>query len=102
MWVEVLHGGNSQPLILSPTTGEGSMPQEECGYRVHSSAPASGPLWPAGTQQLVVRDRDAAIAIAAKTHIRTEGVIEVVHLTSGAVVYKKRVSSPCWPDSLSP
>lgn len=78
------------------------MRREECGYRVHSSAPASGPLWPAGTQQLLVRDRAAAIAIAAKTRIHADGVIEVVHLTSGHVVFEKRVRSGYWADSFLP
>jgi hypothetical protein len=78
------------------------MRREECGYRVHSSAPVSGPLWPAGTQHFLVHDRAAAIAIAAKTRIHTEGVIEVVHLTSGDVVFEKRVGSERWADSFLP
>ena len=60
------------------------------GYRIQSSAPVWGPLWPhPGENQLTVNHRCAAIALAAKSHTSPGGVIEVVHVASGEVVFRK-------------
>jgi hypothetical protein len=60
------------------------------GYRIQSSQPVWGPLWPhPGENQLTVDHRCAAIALAAKSHTSPGGVIEVVHVASGEVVFRK-------------
>jgi len=60
------------------------------GFRIQSSGPIQGPLWPrASERQLVVRDRGAAITLAAKSRTVDGSEIEVVHLDSGEVVFRK-------------
>lgn len=60
-------------------------------YRVQSSSPISGVLWPRpGQQQLVVADRCLAVALAAKSYTTPGAVIEVVHVPSGEIVFRKR------------
>lgn len=60
------------------------------GYRIQSSAPVWGALWPhPGESQMTVDHRCAAIALAAKSHTAPGGVIEVVHVASGEVVFRK-------------
>jgi hypothetical protein len=60
------------------------------GYRIQSSAPVWGALWPSpGEHQLEVKDRCAAITLAAKSHTSPGGLIEVVHVASGEVVFSK-------------
>lgn len=60
------------------------------GYRVQSSAPLWGALWPApGQLQLLVKDRGAAITLAAKSRTAPGAIIEVVHVATGEVVFRK-------------
>lgn len=60
------------------------------GFRIQSSGPISGPLWPrASERQLLVRDRCAAVTLAAKSSTVPGSVIEVVHVGSGEVVFRK-------------
>ena len=58
-------------------------------YRIQSSSPISGALWPAGRRQLVVADRTLAVSLAAKSETAPGSVIEVVHVPSGEVVFRK-------------
>ena len=60
------------------------------GFRIQSTGPISGPLWPrASERQLLVRDRCAAITLAAKSSTVPGSVIEVIHVDSGEVVFCK-------------
>lgn len=63
---------------------------EKGAYRIQSSSPISGALWPRpGQQQLVVADRTLAVSLAAKSTTESGSVIEVVHVPSGEVVFRK-------------
>lgn len=58
-------------------------------YRIESSQPIAGRLWPAaGKQQLTVSDRALAISLAAKS-FTADSEIRVVHVPSGEVVFRK-------------
>ena len=60
------------------------------GYRIQSSAPIRGPLWPRpGEQQLLVEHHCVAVALAAKCDTGAGAAIEVVHVDSGEVVFRK-------------
>ena len=60
-----------------------------CGeFRVESSKPAWGATWPKpGAREATFTDRSLAVAVAAKA--RTKGAIQVVHVKSGEVVFRK-------------
>ena len=58
-------------------------------YRIESSQPIAGRLWPAiGAQQFAVNDRALAISLAAKSFTRSSE-IRVVHVPTGEVVFRK-------------
>ena len=60
------------------------------GFRIQSSGPITGPLWPrASERQLLVRDRCAAVTLAAKSSTVPGSVIEVIHVDTGEVVFCK-------------
>jgi hypothetical protein len=60
------------------------------GFRIQSSGPITGPLWPrASEREMLVRDRVAAVTLAAKSSTAPGSVIEVVHVASGEVVFRK-------------
>jgi hypothetical protein len=60
------------------------------GYRIRSSAPVWGALWPApGACEAEVRLRCIAISIAAKCRTAPGASIEVVHVDSGQLVFEK-------------
>ena len=62
-------------------------------YRIESSQPIVGRLWPAaGEQQFTVSDRVLAITLAAKS-FTADSEIRVVHVPSGEVVFRKPPSS---------
>lgn len=64
------------------------------GYRIQSSRPISGAFWPhPGQQQMVVTDRSLAVAMAAKSSTAPGAVIEVVHIPSGEIVFRKPAAS---------
>lgn len=57
-------------------------------FRVESSRPAWGALWPRpGAKEVTVTDRSLAVAVAAKA--KTDGVVQVVHVASGEVIFRK-------------
>jgi len=59
-------------------------------YRIESSQPIAGRLWPAaGAQQYVVKDRALAVSLAAKSFTPSGQEIRVVHVPSGEVVFRK-------------
>ena len=59
-------------------------------YRIESSQPIAGGLWPvAGAQQYVVRDRALAVALAAKCFSAAGEEIRVVHVPTGEIVFRK-------------
>jgi hypothetical protein len=68
------------------------MPSAE--YRIESSRPLRGPLFPAfGSEQYLVKDRALAVALAAKSFTRPSGQeIRVVHVPTGEVVFRKSAS----------
>lgn len=58
-------------------------------YRIESSQPIAGRLWPAaGSQELAVSDRALAISLAAKSFTQ-DSEIRVVHIPTGEVVFRK-------------
>lgn len=64
------------------------------GYRVQCSAPMWGILCRRpGEQEVLVDDRCAAITLAAKSSTAPGAVIEVVHVASGEVVFRKPPAS---------
>lgn len=70
-------------------TGKRSCP-EPLGYRVRSSRPIWGVLWPRpGARELEVAHRCLAISLAAKSNTEPGAAIEVVHLDSGSIVFHK-------------
>jgi hypothetical protein len=65
------------------------------GFRIRSSGPISGPLWPrASEREMLVRDRVAAVTLAAKSSTEPGSVIEVIHVASGEVVFRKPGDAP--------
>jgi hypothetical protein len=64
-------------------------------FRVESSHPISGRLWPiSGSQQYFFSDRALAVAMAAKSVTKPSGQeIRVVHVPTGEVVFRKPGSS---------
>lgn len=65
-------------------------------FRVESSKPAWGAFWPKpGAREVTLTDRSLAVAVAAKAH--TNGAIQVVHVTSGEVIFRKENAAerPC-------
>ena len=59
-------------------------------YRIESSQPIAGRLWPAaGAQQYVVQDRALAVSLAAKSFTPSGQEIRVVHVPTGEVVFRK-------------
>jgi hypothetical protein len=62
-------------------------------YRIESSQPIAGRLWPAaGSQRLDVSDRALAISLAAKS-FTADSEIRVVHVPTGEVVFRKPARS---------
>ena len=62
-------------------------------YRIESSQPIAGRLWPAaGSQRLDVSDRALAISLAAKS-FTPSSEIRVVHVPTGEVVFRKPAPS---------
>ncbi|RYY84763.1 MAG: hypothetical protein EOO24_37285 [Comamonadaceae bacterium] len=58
-------------------------------YRIESSQPINGRLWPsAGSRQLAVADRALAVSLAAKS-FALDSEIRVVHVPTGEVVFRK-------------
>jgi len=75
-------------------SGKGSCP-EPVGYRIRSSRPISGAVWPSpGKLELDVPHRCVAVAIAAKSRTDPGAAIQVIHLETGQVVYQKPVEPP--------
>lgn len=69
-------------------------------YRIESSQPIAGRLWPsAGTRQLAVSDRALAVSIAAKSY-SDDSEIRVVHVPTGEVVFRKPARKQEWSDEL--
>lgn len=63
---------------------------EPVGYRVRSSSPIHGVLWPSpGSCELDVAHRCVAVSLAAKSRTEPGAAIQVVHVGSGQVVYQK-------------
>jgi hypothetical protein len=68
---------------------------EPVGYRIRSSAPIRGALWPQpGARELDVAERCLAVSIAAKSRTEPGAAIEVIHVGSGQVVYRKPTEPP--------
>jgi hypothetical protein len=62
----------------------------QADYRIESSQPIAGRLWPAaGAQQYVVSDRALAVALAAKSFTAEGDEIRVVHVPTGEIVFRK-------------
>ena len=58
-------------------------------YRIESSQPIAGRLWPAaGSQAYAVSDRALAVSLAAKSFSQGSE-IRVVHVPTGEVVFRK-------------
>jgi hypothetical protein len=58
-------------------------------YRIESSQPIAGGLWPnAGSRHFEVNDRGLAISLAAKSFTRNSE-IRVVHVPTGEIVFRK-------------
>ena len=63
-------------------------------YRIESNQPIIGQLWPAkGSQEFAVSDRALAISLAAKSFTLPASEIRVVHVPTGEVVFRKRVTN---------
>ena len=76
---------------------------EPLGYRIRSTAPISGMLWPApGASELDVEFRCLAVSIAAKSHTAPDAAIEVVHRGSGQLIYRKAPAVAPRPTSAPP
>ncbi|MES2484017.1 MAG: hypothetical protein V4609_18680 [Pseudomonadota bacterium] len=63
-------------------------------YRIESNHPLAGRMLPTGGQrQLTVGDRGLAVSLAAKSFVTVDGQeIRVVHVPTGEIVYRKRVT----------
>lgn len=58
-------------------------------YRIESTQPIAGRLWPAkGERQLTVKDRALAVSLAAKS-FSSDSEIRVVHVPTGEVLFCK-------------
>ena len=69
---------------------------EPVGYRIRSTAPIWGALWPTpGTRELDVAHRCVAVSLAAKSRTEPGAAIQVIHVGSGHVVYQKP-PEPSW------
>jgi hypothetical protein len=69
---------------------------EPVGYRIRSSAPIWGALWPTpGTRELDVAHRCVAVTLAAKSRTEPGAAIQVIHVGSGQVLYQKP-PEPSW------
>lgn len=65
-------------------------------YRIESSQPIAGRLWPAkGSRQYTVNDRALAVSLAAKSFTH-DSEIRVVHVPSGEVVFRKPPQRSEW------
>jgi len=72
-------------------------------FRVESSHPITGRLWPAtGRQEYFFNNRDLAVAMAAKSVTKPSGQeIRVVHVPTGEVVFRKPASPRAeWGDEV--
>jgi hypothetical protein len=72
-------------------------------FRVESSHPIAGRLWPlSGLQQYFFSDRSLAVAMAAKSVTKPSGQeIRVVHVPTGEIVFRKPGSPrPEWGEDL--
>jgi hypothetical protein len=68
---------------------------EPVGYRIRSSAPIWGALWPKpGEREVDVAHRCVAISLAAKSRTEPGAAIQVIHVGSGQVVYQKPPEPP--------
>jgi len=64
-------------------------------YLVEGSGPVWGDLWPLpGARACAVGSRGVAIALAAKSFVRRNGEIRVVHVPTGEVLYRKGGTQP--------
>ncbi len=63
-------------------------------YRIESNQPLGGRMLPMGGQtQLLVGDRGLAVSLAAKSFFTADDQeIRVVHVATGEIVYRKRVT----------
>ena len=69
---------------------------EPVGYRIRSSGPIRGALWPRpGACELDVEHHCLAISLAAKSRTEPGAAIQVIHRESGQVVYQKP-PEPLW------
>ena len=65
-------------------------------YRIESSRPIAGGLWPAaGAQHYAVKDRSLAVSLAAKS-FSPDSEIRVVHVPTGEVLFRKPPQRPEW------
>ena len=63
-------------------------------FRLESSHPIAGRLLPRqGANELFFRDRELAVAMAAKSFTRPSSEIRVVHVPTGEVVFRKSPGS---------
>lgn len=59
-------------------------------FRVESSKPAWGAFWPKpGAKEVTLTDRSLAVTVAAKAKTEPGAAIQVVHVTSGEVIFRK-------------
>ena len=67
---------------------------EPATFRVESTRPIHGPLWPvSGKNEFHLHDRGLAVVLAAKSVTIPMGKeIRVVHVPSGEVVFRKRTT----------
>ena len=63
-------------------------------YRIESNQPLAGRMLPvSGQRQVLVGDRGLAVSLAAKNFVTADGAeIRVVHVATGEIVYRKRVT----------
>ena len=70
-------------------------------YRIESSQPIAGRLWPAaGSRHFAVSDRALAVSLAAKSFTRSSE-IRVVHVPTGEVLFRKpaqQLQQPEWSE----
>jgi hypothetical protein len=59
-------------------------------FRVESTSDISGALWPSpGLRNVLVTSRELAILLAAKSTAAAGSAIQVVHVASGEVIFRK-------------
>ncbi|MDB5750475.1 MAG: hypothetical protein JWP65_896 [Ramlibacter sp.] len=70
-------------------------------YRIESSQPIAGGLWPAaGSMQFAVSNRALAVSLAVKS-FTPNSEIRVVHVPTGEVVFRKPADAQGrWTDEL--